>query len=162
MVGYQNDKLEWEDDHLIRTRSSHRIGHIQTGMGRLLPGYQHRRAVNTGGEQLAHKLPRTASSHPSTEDVHKETNAPVSSPKNRQHLSGSVHQQPGRNCLQTLGCTDTGSIDVVSRKEHPHSSSVSSGCTKPDSGPRVETYEGRMKDHIEIGPADVHKDQRSL
>ena len=160
LVGHQNDKLEWEDDHPVRTRSSHRIGRIQTGMGRLLPGHQHRRAVDTGGEQLAHKLPRTASSHPSTEDVRKGTNTPVSSPKNRQHLGGSVHQQPGRNCLQAPGCTDTGSMDVVSRKEHSHSSSVSSGCTKPDSGPRVETYAGQVR--LEIGPADIHKDQRSL
>ena len=160
LVGYQNDKLEWKDNHFIRARSSDRIGCLETGLGGLLSGHQHRGTVDSRGEKLAYKLPRTASSHTSPENIHKEANTPISTPQDRQHYGSSVHKQPWRNGVQATGNTVSGAMDVVSGEKHPYPGTISTGRNEPDSGPGVEMHERSVG--LEVGPSDLWEDQRTL
>ena len=87
LVGQSYDQMEWKDGTMGGAQPDHRIRCVESGMGNILRGCQHKRPLVDTRKELVHKLPRAASSCVSTENLHKEQDVHVSIVKNRQHIA---------------------------------------------------------------------------
>ena len=68
LVGHPNDKMEWQDSISNVARPDHRIRRFIPRLGSVLPRHQHKGTLVSSGE-VAHQLPRTASSDSSTNNL---------------------------------------------------------------------------------------------
>jgi hypothetical protein len=153
-------RAEWENDDAEGTKSDHRVGRIQPGLGSILPGHEHRGPLGLSGTTPAHKLSGTTNSHPGTEIICKEQNESVSIDKNRQHLSGRLYQQPGWNSIQGTSRPNQGIMDVVPGEEHPHRGTTPPRVAEPDSRQGIKVLEGPIR--LEIGPQQIQMHQQSV
>ena len=70
LVGYADDKMEWQYGTNNRTQPDHRIKCLNPGLGSLSPEHQHSGTLVSSGEEVAYKLPGTASGNSSIENIH--------------------------------------------------------------------------------------------
>ena len=123
LVGHPNDKMEWQDSISNGARPDHRIRRFIPRVGSILPRHQHRGTLVSSGEEVAHQLPRTASSDSSTKNLCEEHEGTISIVEDRQHNSSCLHQQPrGNYYIQGFDSSNQRSVDVVSREEKSHPS----------------------------------------
>ena len=99
LVGHPNDKMEWQDSISNGARPDHRIRRFIPRLGSVLPRHQHRATLVSSGE-VAHQLPRTASSDSSTKNLCEEHEGTITTVEDRQHNSSCLHQQPRGNYIQ--------------------------------------------------------------
>ena len=70
------------------------------------------------GEEEPHQLPRAHGSNFCHSNICQEQDRHISSPQNRQHNSGCLHQQTWWNCFKGAYSPGKKPVDVVSGKEH--------------------------------------------
>ena len=93
---------------------------------------------------MTYKLPGTASSDSSIENICQTQNRNISVNEDRQHNSRCLYQQPRWGSIKRIDIPDPGPLDVVPGEESSHSSSVPTWCNEPDSGQGVEVHEGQV------------------
>ena len=133
------EELEWWDNNMCRWNGKILIqGDIDLidsdasleGWGAC---YSKQRTGGPTGTLDAYQLSRTACSNSSNQNLCKVQDCNIHLIEDRQHHSGSLYQQPGRNRLQGIGDACKRSLDVVPEEEYPHCSSAFTRCSEHNS-----------------------------
>ena len=160
LVGHPNDKMEWQDSISNGARPDHRIRRFIPRLGSVLPRHQHRGTLVSSGEEVAHQLPRTASSDSSTKNLCEEHEGTISIVEDRQHNSSCLHQQPRGNYIQGFDSSNQRSVDVVSREEHSHPSTIPTWSNEPGGRHGIEIHEGSIR--LETGSSRFSENQQEV
>ena len=159
MVG-QHVQVEWQNTRTEGCRSGDRFRCIPGGMGCLLPETENRGTMVPRGMLDAHQLPRITRGNSGNQDLCKVQDCIIHPTENRQHHSGCLHQQPGRNSLQRIGDAHKESMDVVPGEEYPYYSSAPARGTEHYS--RYSVQENTGQDRLEVESCDIPGNQQSL
>ena len=116
-MGHADDKMEWQDGANNRTRPDHRIRCLNPGLGSLSPEHQHRGTLVSSREEVAYKLPGTASGNSSIENIRQTQNRNISVNEDRQHNSHCLYPQPRWDSIQGVDIPDPVPMDVVPGEE---------------------------------------------
>ena len=126
------------------TRPDHRIRHFIPRLGSVLPRHQHRGTLVPSGEEVAHQLPRTTSSDSSTKNLSEKHKGTISIVEDKQQNSCCLHQQSRGNYIQGFDSSNQRPMDVVSREEHSHPSTIPTWSNKPGGRHGIEIHEGSI------------------
>ena len=160
LVGHPNDKMEWQDSISNGARPDHRIRCFFPRLGSILPRHQHRGTLVSSGGKVAHQLPRTASSDSSTKNLYEEHEGTISIVEDRQHNSSCLHQQPRGNYIQGFDSSNQRFVDVVSRKEHSHISTIPTWSNEPGGRHGIKIHEGSIR--LESGSFRFSENQQEV
>ena len=114
----------------------------------------------SSGEKVAHQLPRTASSDSSTKNLCEEHEGTISIVEDRQHNSSCLHQQSRGNYIQGFDSSNQRSVDVVSREEHSHPSTITTWSNEPGGRHGVEIHQGSIR--LETGSFRFSENQQEV
>ena len=162
LVWWDSQMIRWngktvlvvEPDMVIESDASN------LGWGAFHQGVSTGGPMVSGGNELAYKLPRTASGNPSSADICEEQETPLSPPEGGQYHGGGLHQQPRGDSLEGAGCISQGLVDVVSGEEYPYPGTVPPRDNEFHSRPGVESDERQVR--LATRPPHILQDQSSL
>ena len=104
-------------------------------------------------EVMAHKLPGTDGSRPSTPDFQVRKEGNISPVEARQYHSEGLCQQPGRNRLKGPIPPLQGLVGVGPGEEYPHHSPTFARGVELEGQHRVPDDEGLVR--LEVGPNNI-------
>ena len=157
VVGRPHVQVEWENPNKERDRYDHRIRCIPDRLLPILSGTEDWRPLDITRSSDAYKLPGATGCDICSPDICKGKIRSYGATEVGQHISSSLHQQPGRHNIVKSSSSSQNPVDMVFGTEHTHHSPTPSRDVESCSRHRVSDNAGPYG--LETQPSFVQKDR---
>ena len=151
MVGGPPQGSQWESDSSGASGVGHRVGCFQHRLGGSLERSEDRWSLDSRGIQAPHKCQGAAGSFLSAPDVRQAQAENTRAFEDRQCYSSVLHQQDGRNPLQSINGTGSRDVGVEPVQEHSDYSRTSPWKAEHGGRPGVTNERGQLRVDPELG-----------
>ena len=152
--------MEWQGSPEERDRPGNNVGRLPNRMGSVSGPSKDGRSVVPGGMHDAHKLPGTASSNSSPEDVCKGKTRDISTAVPGQHYSSGLYKQLRRDSIGRTTDPNEKPMDVVLGKEYPYNRPGSHGEGESDCRRRKQSHERSVS--LDADSIDIPEDRSTI